>query len=79
MLYVRACGEVEELVMKAVWNSGTNAGALRLVPNLDRRTVQSLVAVDALTLAGVGVVHVLFGVAMVRLHATLALAFRVLL
>ena len=76
---IRARGEVEELVVKTVWNARTDARALGVVPDLRRRTAQSLVAVEAAALARVFVVDVFLFVAVVRLHSAPTLTLRVLL
>jgi len=64
-LDVRARGEVEDLVVETVGNSRTDAGALRLAPDLRRRTAERLVAVTTLALTDVRVVRVFLGIAVV--------------
>ena len=76
---VRARSEAEEFVIKAVWIPRTDTGALGFIPDLCWRTAECLVAIEALALAGVGVVGVFLCVAVVRLDATATLTWRVLL
>ena len=79
MVHVRARGEVEELVVKTVWNVGADTCTLGVIPDLRRWTAQSLVVVDAAALARVFVVNVLLFVAVVWLHSAPTLARRVFL
>jgi len=79
VVHVRARGEVEELVVKTVWNVGADTCTLGVIPDLRRWTAQSLVVVDAAALARVFVVNVLLFVAVVWLHSAPTLARRVFL